>query len=97
MSPFAIIQAVLSILPLISAIVTTVESTVPAGTGKEKLNAAKGMLEAAYGLTKTTEVTFIQVWPAIEGIIASFVSLLNQTKVFKHSQVPRPQTEPDQM
>lgn len=79
MNALTIIQLIASLLPSIIQIVKAVEDAVGSGRGKEKLEMAKGILQAGYD----GAVKFEQAWPSIEKAVAATVSCMNSIGQFK--------------
>ena len=68
---------ILKLLPAIIAAIKAIESSVEgAGFGVQKLQAVRQILELA-------DNSIANVWPVVEGVIKTLVTLFNATGVFK--------------
>lgn len=79
-----ILKAILAIFPLIKQIVFAIEAEFPdAGFGKLKLAEVLTLIE---GIWKDTVLTWVDIRPAIERLVALVVSLANATGRFKKAE-----------
>lgn len=84
MNWLAIAKILLSLLPLIIQGIQSLESAMPgAGQGSAKLDALRGILQAAYTNGQQAEAAFETIWPAIAGAVGNLVSTFNKAGVFK--------------
>lgn len=78
------IRLILSLLPLIVEAVNTVEKMFPqGGLGQQKLEFVRNLLEGAFKTATDVSVEFEKIWPPIQGLIGSLVTMYNSTKVFQ--------------
>ena len=71
---------ILQIVPALIAVVKAIEEAASqAGIGKEKLEAVRQILEAAYSGVS-------EIWPYLEQIIGVVVGFFNAVGVFKKSE-----------
>lgn len=81
-----ILKLIITYLPLIIQLIKTVEAQYPeAGLGKMKLDAVRGMLEAAFDQAQDFNDKFDEIWPVLEKTITKVVSFMNATGFFKSS------------
>jgi hypothetical protein len=85
MSSFLIIMQVLGqLLPIIVQTIKSVEEVLPgSGQGPAKLSMVKTMLQNAVTAAGQMEVTFEQLWPAMQSVITILVAAYNATGAFK--------------
>ena len=76
MSWLRIISAVLTIIPSIIKVMFAVEAVMPAGSGKEKLAAVTGIIEA-------THAESAEILPAVEKSVGVLARVFNDSGVFK--------------
>lgn len=82
----AIVQLIATIFPIIVDTVKKVEEAFPQpGQGPAKLDMVKAMLSTAYNVMSEAEVSFEQLWPSIQNVVAVVVAMLNATGVFQKS------------
>ena len=68
---------ILQLIPAILGIITSLETAIPmSGQGKTKLDLVKSFVSISCD-------TAIEIWPAIEKMVASFVSVANTIGIFK--------------
>ena len=80
----AILSLISKLFPVIVELVKTVEAAVPiGGQGAAKLSMFKAMLQSAYGHFTDTTVAFDALWPMLQPIIGSLVSMYNSSGLFK--------------
>lgn len=73
-----------AITPMIVEFVQVVEGMIPGdGKGKEKLALVRAWLEAAFAGIESAGVTFGELWPRIEAMIASLIATYNALGVFR--------------
>lgn len=71
---FSIIKAMIGMLPIIEQVIVAVEAMFPAGgSGVQKLELAKAMIQSAYETANEFEAPFASVWPSISAVIANLV------------------------
>jgi len=69
----------LKIIPVLFEIIKSIEAALPeGGKGKEKLQLVRAFVENIFG-------DISEIWPNLEKIIATIVTFLNTTGVFKKS------------
>jgi hypothetical protein len=79
-----IISFVLALAPKIIEIVSSVEKMFPeGGAGAQKLELVKGMLQAAFDTLGNAKISFEEMWPTVQKIVASVVSFANSVGLFK--------------
>lgn len=79
----AIIKIIAQLLPTIIEAIKAIEAAVPAsGQGAQKLALVRELIEAAFEAVQDAGVTFGEVWPAIQRLIAKLVGLFNSTGIF---------------
>lgn len=79
-------QAIANLLPLLTALVQSVEAALPAGTpGASKLKAVEDALASAYVKEQSATVAFSEVWPALSGIASSLVATFKAAGTFTSS------------
>jgi hypothetical protein len=79
-----LVRIVISLMPVLIDAIKAAEEAIPGnGKGEQKLAMIRGIIEAAYSAATDAETTFDQVWPAIQKAVASIVTALNSTGVFK--------------
>lgn len=80
----AIVQLVLQLFPILVSTVKSIEEAIPAsGQGAAKLQIIRTVLESAFSTIQDVTVTFEQVWPSIEKVVASVVQIYNTLGTFK--------------
>ena len=80
----AIAKAVSALWPLAIQFVEQVELLLPApGNGATKLQMVKEWLKAAYESIEGLSITFDEVWPTLERLIAALIASLNALGLFK--------------
>ena len=80
-------QAIANLLPLLTALVQSVEGALPAGTpGASKLKAVEDALVSAYAKEQSATVAFSEVWPALSGIASSLVATFKTAGTFTSSK-----------
>ena len=68
---------IVQLIPAVIALLKEIESVIPqSGQGTAKLEAVREILEV-------TVDGFKEIWPALEKVIASLITLFNTTGVFK--------------
>ena len=68
---------IVQLIPAVIALVKEIESVIPqTGQGAAKLTAVREILEV-------TVEGFTEIWPALEKVISSLITLFNTTGVFK--------------
>lgn len=79
-----IISFILAISPKIMEIVTAVEKMFPeGGQGAAKLELVKNMLQSVFDGLGSFKVTFEEMWPTIQKMVAAIVSFANTVGLFK--------------
>lgn len=74
----ATVQAILMLLPLIIQAIDALENLFPQqGIGAQKLGVLKSMIQSAYETTGSVTTGFATLWPAIEKVVSSIVSVKN--------------------
>lgn len=83
MQYLAIIKIVLGLLPVIMDAIKAIEAVLPSGgQGQAKLEALKGIISSAYNAATDTSIKFEAMWPVLQGVITTVVTLFNNTGVF---------------
>lgn len=78
------LKLVISLLPTIIDFVKSLEKAIPDGNkGDDKLKALQAILETVYKNSSDATVKFEKLWPVINSVIGTVVSLFNKTGVFK--------------
>lgn len=71
------LKIVLNILPMLIQVIKAVEDAIPGqGKGEQKLALVRGVLEAV-------DSGVMGIWPVLEKVIASIVSVFNKTGTFE--------------
>lgn len=84
MQYLTLIRLVLTLLPVIIDAVKAIEAAYPAsGQGALKLDLVRGVLEGAYNAGSGAVAKFDDLWPALQSTIASIVSFMNASGMFK--------------
>lgn len=79
----AIIRIVAQLLPAIIEAIKAIEAAIPqTGQGAQKLALVRELIEAAFEAVQDAGVTFADVWPAIQRLVAKIVGLFNATGIF---------------
>lgn len=68
---------ILKLLPIVVGVVQSIEALLPAGSSKDKLEAALKAIESIYGALGTTV-------PSVTKFIATVVAALHSLGLFKH-------------
>lgn len=85
MKVYAIIKTIGALLPAIIALITSIEAAFPENKiGAEKLAMVKSALESVYAVAQDGNVTFDEVWPVVEKLIAGAVVIFKKTGKFKN-------------
>lgn len=72
------------LLGLIVDSIRLAEDLIPeSGRGREKLGMVRATIAAAIDKIEGLGVTFEEVWPRLEGIVAAWVAMLNAAGIFK--------------
>lgn len=80
----AIWTLVNQLLPLVVQTVKAIEEAFPqGGQGQHKLAMIRAALEEAYKTVSDAHVTFDQVWPTLNAVIASIVTMKNASGEFR--------------
>lgn len=80
----AIFKVVMALFPLVVEMVKTVEAALPmGGAGAQKLEIVRKAIEDAFTQMQDLSVTFGQVWPVLQNMIAGLVALYNAKGVFQ--------------
>jgi hypothetical protein len=67
---------VIQLIPALIELIKAIEAAIPeSGKGKEKLEAIRNIIEITYDGAK-------EIWPMIEKIVATLVTMFNKTGVF---------------
>lgn len=78
------VKVIAALYPVLMATIKSLEEAMPeAGKGPEKLVQLKGILEAAYLKMEKGQMKFEELWPSIQMVVATIVTLFNTTGVFK--------------
>jgi hypothetical protein len=73
-----------SLIPVVVGAVKAIEEALPEkGQGAEKLAIVRQMIEAAFAAIQGVSVTFAEVWPTVERLVAALVALFNKTGAFR--------------
>lgn len=79
-----IVRLIASLLPAIIEVVKSVEEAIPeSGRGQDKLSLVRELLETVYEATDDVDESFAELWPIVQKVVNSVVSLFNRTGVFK--------------
>lgn len=79
-----IMQLIGKLFPVIVETVKAIEAAMPEpGQGQAKLAMVKAAMQSAYDQLTNVQVTFEQVWPAINAVISSVVTAYNASGIFK--------------
>jgi hypothetical protein len=79
-----ILKTILTLLPLLIEAVKAIEAAVPqGGQGAAKLDLIRQTLQAGYEVASDATVKFEAIWPALQSVIGSVVTLFNATGAFK--------------
>ena len=79
----AIIKIVAQLLPAIIEAIKAIEAAIPqSGQGAQKLALVRELIEAAFEAVQDAGVTFAEVWPAVQRLIAKIVGVFNSTGIF---------------
>lgn len=79
----AIIKIVAQLLPAIIEAIKAIEAAIPqSGQGAQKLALVRELIEAAFEAVQDAGVTFADVWPAIQRIVAKIVAAFNASGIF---------------
>jgi capsid protein len=79
----AIIKIVAQLLPAIIEAIGAIEAAIPqSGQGAQKLAMVREIVEAAFESVQDASVTFAEVWPAIQRLVAKLVTAFNGLGVF---------------
>lgn len=77
---FAIIRAVLSLLPSIIVAIRALEEAIPGeGKGEQRLAALRSILETTYEAADDAVAEFESVWPVIATSVGVLVKVFNDT------------------
>jgi len=77
------LKLLVTILPVLIDLIKHVEDAIPGkGTGEQKLALVRAALEQAYTYA-TPAPNFEAIWPVLQKVIMSTVSVFNTTGVFK--------------
>ncbi len=92
----AILKVIIALLPLLGQLIQAVESAMPAsGQGAAKLAMVREMLQKAYETMGTAQVSFASVWPMLEPVIASLVTMYKNSGIFTDPKVGSSTTAPN--
>jgi hypothetical protein len=81
-----ILKIFLSLIPLISEAVKTVEAALPFnGVGQQKLEMVRQTLDASYKAASDMTVPFEALWNLAQPLITSMVAVYNATGAFPRS------------
>lgn len=84
MQYLSLIRLVLSLLPVLIDAIKAIEAAFPAsGQGSLKLELVRGVVEQAYNAGTGALSKFEDVWPVLQKVIASLVTFMNTTGIFK--------------
>lgn len=84
MQYLSLIRLVLSLLPVLIDAIKAIEAAFPAsGQGSLKLELVRGVVEQAYNAGTGALSKFEDVWPVLQKVIASLVTFMNTTDIFK--------------
>lgn len=73
------LKLIIQVLPLLIDLIKTIENSIPeSGAGKQKLQFIREFLQ-------NVSPELLDIWPTIEKIISSVVSLFNTVGTFKKS------------
>lgn len=76
----AIIKTLIAILPILKDLITAAEGFFPAqGSGVQKLELVKTMLQSAYDAVGKIETPFSAIWPVLQSIITYVVPMFTRT------------------
>jgi len=73
-----------SLIPAVVAAVKAIEEALPEkGQGAEKLALVRQMIEQVFATVQGVSITFAELWPTVERLIAGFVALFNKLGQFR--------------
>lgn len=80
----AIAKVILSLLPAIIEAVKAIEAALPqTGSGAQKLELVRGVLQTAYSTGTDMTTKFDDIWPALSGAVSSVVTFFNNAGIFR--------------
>lgn len=78
------LQAVLALLPILIQVIKAVEEAIPGqGKGEQKLQMIRGAVEGVYATFSQASISFEELWPSIQSLAKTVVSVFNATGQFK--------------
>lgn len=78
------VKLVASLYPILLQTVKALEEALPeAGNGQVKLEMLKATLQGAYENIENAKVRFDEIWPSINLVVSTIVSLYNTLGLFK--------------
>ena len=89
MKYFAILRAMIDLLPFVIELIKVAEEAIPdkddggKSTGEQKLAFVRAQLEAGYKQATDTTLKFEELWPAVSAQIAALVAAYNAVGVFR--------------
>lgn len=84
------LRALSALLPLILQLVRELEQAIPdTGRGGEKLAQIREILQRVFATLTGLTVTFDQIWPTVQALIAGIVAAFNATGVFRKPVDPK--------
>ena len=79
-----IVKTIITLIPLLIQAITAIEQAFPqSGQGASKLEAVKATLQGAADVSADMAGQFETIWPVIQKVIGSVVSLANAAGAFK--------------
>lgn len=76
----SIIKAVIALLPILRDLITAAEAVFPAqGSGVQKLELVKALIQNAYDAATEFEAPFASVWPVLSSVITHVVPLFTKS------------------
>ena len=84
MKLLTVLRTVISLMPVLIQAIKAAEEAIPGkGRGELKLAMIRGVLESAYSVATDVDMTFDEVWPAIQKAVKAIVEAFNSAGVFK--------------
>lgn len=79
-----ILRVVVALIPLVTDLVRQIEAAIPqSGQGAAKLEMVRQMLQSTYDKANDATVAFEQIWPTVQSLVASLVTIYNNLGLFK--------------
>lgn len=79
-----LVKLIAALYPILMQTIKSLEEAMPdAGQGAQKLEILKGTLAAAYTKLDDAKMKFEEVWPTIQMVVSTIVTVFNNTGIFK--------------